>query len=711
MALSISVTHFAPMRFAHFQFDPEKDRLGEGPSSEVFQAVDLKLGRTVALKILRPHVEFDPQAKSRFEREAKHTSNLTHPNIATVYEYGQDRGTSFIAMEFLEGRTLDKLLKDRRLDYEEGLRIALQVASALKLVHERGLIHRDLKPANIMVLEGGQVKLLDFGICRSTGESSITQEGMLVGTVLYMSPEQVLGDELATSSDVFSLGSVFYHAFTGELPFPGKSFPEVCMSILEAAPKKPSAIRPGFPPRLEEFLLRCLSREVERRYPDAGAAYGALSAISDNLRLSSSADRPTAIQGRIMIPPFGLRTESSESKNFASSMRKDLRTELARATQLDVTLSDVPVPNLGDAFVLRGSLDLGAGRAVLDYVLEKANANGRTETTHIAHDHIERSDEDEWSLQAKVVGQLVRSVKKKLTEYASSPPPEERRDPMKAETLARRAHEILHRGTTKHLMAAIATFRASLAEDPSCVLAHAGLSEALARKFLYWEGEVTFLQEARDSAQRALSIDPFSAEAHTSLGFAHMMSGDADEAQREFRLAIQIDHEEWLAHRLLGALLGRLGNHEAASPLLQRAIALRPTHIGSYDHLYGVLCRLDRYNEAIEIADRGIAAAKRHLVERPDDQEARLHMAMLLARMGLGDDARKAVEEARRRASKDAYTCFHCACVHALLGEVEPALALLKESQERGFYLRTELSRNSDLEILRGRREFAQLLA
>src|ERR1051326_3888093 len=174
------------MRFAHFQFDPEKDRLGEGPSSEVFRAVDLRLGRTVALKILRPHVEFDPQAKHRFEREAKHTSNLAHPNIATVFEYGQDRGTSFIAMEFLEGRTLDKVLKVQRLDYEEGLRVALQVAGALKLVHERGLIHRDLKPANIMLLDGGSVKLLDFGICRSTGEQSITQEGMLVGTVLYM---------------------------------------------------------------------------------------------------------------------------------------------------------------------------------------------------------------------------------------------------------------------------------------------------------------------------------------------------------------------------------------------------------------------------------------------------------------------------------------------------------------------------------------------
>ncbi|NOT31469.1 MAG: protein kinase [Planctomycetes bacterium] len=697
------------MRFAHFQFDPEKDRLGEGPSSEVFRAVDLRLGRTVALKILRPHVEFDPQAKQRFDREAKHTSNLAHPNIATVYEYGQDRGTSFIAMEFLEGRTLDKVLKVQRLDYEEGLRVALQVTGALRLVHERGLIHRDLKPANIMLLDGGNVKLLDFGISRSTGESSITQEGMLVGTVLYMSPEQVLGDELGTRSDVFSLGSVFYHAFTGELPFPGKSFPEVCMAILEAKPKPPSEVRPGFPPRLEEFLLRCLTREQDKRHPNAGAAYGALAAIADNLKLSSSAERPSAVQGKIVIPPFQLQTSGPTAQDFASSLRKDLRTELARSTQLDVSLADGNVQS-GTAFVLRGSLELAGHHAAIDYVLERGHPNGRDTSTKVGEDHIERDDDDEWALQATLVGQLVRSVKKRLSEYASSPPPEERRDPVKAEALARRAHEILHRGTSKHLMAAISTFRGALQEDPNCVLAHAGLGEALVRKFLYWDGNVAFLQEARDSAQRALAIDPFSAEAHTSLGFASQMGGDTEEAQREYRLAIQIDHEEWLAHRLLGALLGRLGNHEAASPLLQRAIALRPKRIGSYDHLYGILCRLDRYTEAIEIADRGIAAAKKHLAEVADDQEARVHMAMLLARMGLGDDARQVVVQARKRAPKDAYTSFHSACVHALLGEIELALSLLAEAQERGFYLRPELSRNTDLELLRGRREFAALM-
>ena len=197
----------------------------------------------MALKILRPHVEIDPQADKRFEREARHTSNLAHPNIATIYEYGEDRGRSYIAMEFLQGRTLDKIVRDQQLGFEEGLRIAVQLTSALALVHRAGLIHRDLKPANVMVLDDGTVKLLDFGIARANGEPTITQHGMLVGTVLYMSPEQVRGDELDPRSDIFSLGAMLYHALTGQLPFPGTSFPEVCMAILEGRPRPLAEVR------------------------------------------------------------------------------------------------------------------------------------------------------------------------------------------------------------------------------------------------------------------------------------------------------------------------------------------------------------------------------------------------------------------------------------------------------------------------------------
>jgi serine/threonine protein kinase/tetratricopeptide (TPR) repeat protein len=700
------------MRFAHFQFDPKLDKLGEGPSSQVYRATDQRLGRPVALKILRPHVEFDPAATERFEREAKHTSHLAHPNIATVYEYGKDRGTSFIAMELLEGRTLDKRIKEGPVELDEGLKVALQVASALALVHERGLIHRDLKPANVMTLSSGRVKLLDFGICRSTAESDITQEGTLIGTVLYMSPEQVLGEELDFASDVFAFGAVFYHAFTGELPFPGKSFPEVCLSILEARPRAPSALRPGLPKSLEEFLLKCLARDRRQRYSHGGELHAALLAVERNVRLTSSAERPAAVEGHLWIPPFVVPADGP-ARDFASGVRRDLSSELERSTNLEVHLPDADnatgVPE--DGFVLRGSLELSAGRAAVDYLLERAGRNGRkgrASTALLLRERVEHAERDEWDLQAKLVGALARSLRRRLADYEKAPPPEVRRDPARAENLARRAHEVLHRGTTRHLMAAIATFRHALAEDPSCTLAHAGLAEALVHKFVFWDGEVSFLQEARESAQRALSLAPFSAEGHTTLGFAHLVSGELDEAARELRLSIQIDHEEWLAHRLLGELLLRQGSPEAASPLLYRAIALRPTHIGSYDTLFAALRVLDRYEEALAVADRGMAAAKKHLVEVPDDQEARLALALLQARMRLHDDARRTTREARERSPKDAQTAYQAARVAALCGDKAEAIELLREARDRGFYLRSD-ARNPDFEALRNEAQFLEL--
>ncbi|MCZ6597537.1 MAG: tetratricopeptide repeat protein [Planctomycetota bacterium] len=259
-------------------------------------------------------------------------------------------------------------------------------------------------------------------------------------------------------------------------------------------------------------------------------------------------------------------------------------------------------------------------------------------------------------------------------------------------------------------MSAISTFRRAVEADSTLAIAHAGMAEALVRKFLYWDGDRSFLAEAREEARHALALDSRCAEAHTSLGFAHALTGNSAEAVREYRVAIEIDHDEWLAHRLLGALLGRLGNFKDASPLLRRAIALRPTHIGSYDHLYNILCGLDRYPEALEIGERGIWLAKGRLREVPDDQEARLHLGLLLARMGSKDEARQQIREALEIAPKDAFTRFHCGCIEALLGDVEQALKSLKEGQMRGFFLQSELLRNSDLDILRGRPEFQMLL-
>ena len=704
------------MKIAHFEFDPQTDRLGEGPQSEVFRAVDNKLGRTVALKILRSNVLIDERAAERFEREARHTTSLAHGNIATIYEYDKDPKTeaSYIAMEYLEGRTLDKIVKDGPLSFSEGTRIGLQVASALSHVHRRGIVHRDLKPANIMVQEDGSVKLLDFGICRASNESNITQSGMLVGTVLYMSPEQVRGEEIDVRSDVFSLGSVLYHSLTGVLPFPGRSFPEVCMAILDGSPLPPSEQRSGLPQVLEEFLMRCLAREPADRFETGEASHGALLRAQDAMRARENSRKSSSLRGTLFVPPLHLVDDSEHGRAFAGGMRRDLASELLRSTQLRVELvEDVGFDNSDESgvLVLSGTLALEETQGALEYTIGRANGAKLSDTTELWTDRVQAEDEDEWGLQAQLVGSVARTVKRRLSEASRETIAKSRRDPEKARGFAVHAHQVLHKGTTKHLLSAISSFRRAIDLDAGCPLAYAGLSEALVRKYLYWDGDASFIDESEELARRALNIDDDCAEAHTSLGFAYHMTGRNADAQREYRLAIQLDHDEWLAHRLRGALLTRTGNFKEASGLLRKATILHPTHIGSYDHLFNVLTRLDRYEEALGIAEDGIQMARRHLLEVEDNQEARLHLALLLARMGSTDEAHTTIAAAREFAPKDGFTAFHSACALCLLNEHDEAMASLQEAQARGYYVQSELLRNSDLEVLRGRPEFEELSA
>lgn len=696
------------MQFAHFEFDPETDRLGEGPLSEVYKALDINLGRTVALKILRSHAEIDPQADLRFRREAQRTSSLNHPNITTIYEYDEYQGTSFIAMEFLEGLTLDKVIKEQTLGYEECLRIGLQLGSALKIVHKNNLIHRDLKPANVLLQHDGTVKLLDFGIARARDEAGITQHGMLVGTVLYMSPEQVRGEDLDFRSDIFSLGAVLYHVMTNALPFPGESFPEVCMAILDGQPRPPSAVRQGFPEPLEKYLLRCLSADPEARFKNADEAHGELVTVADKLTGTSTA-RPTALSGTVSLPEVACGGAASESCHvMAGGVRKDLAAELSRNKGLEIHL-DVPADVEID-YVIRTDLAIEGGRGTLQVMVDflEAGANG-TRTARTTEDEISYEDEDEWTLQEDLVRGAMRVIRKRLSEVPSEASPASTRDIEQALALTEKALSVLRKGTTKHLLGATSMFRRALEADRFCADAFAGLAEALVRKSLTWDGDPTFMDEARENAGRAIALDGQCAAAHTSLGFAHQLSGNIEGAQREYRLAMQLDNEEWMAHRMLGAVYAREGNFKAASPLLQRAIALAPTHIASYDHLYSVLQRLGRYEEALEFADAGIAAARAHLAKVSDDIDARLHMAMLYARLGDESKARAAIEAARSISPKDAYTAFHAGSVYALLGEPHEALACLKHAQDRGYHVKSELVRNTDLDILRGLPEFEEL--
>jgi len=684
----------------------------------VYRAHDTRLERLVALKFLPDGLAVVPSIKERFIREARAASSLNHPNVAVVYDVGDDGHQSFIAMELIEGETLRARLARGPASIDEVRTWSTQLAAGLQAAHVKGIVHRDIKPDNVLLTAGEAVKIMDFGIARLNG-SDLTTTGSVLGTLAYMSPEQILGSKVDHRSDLWSLGMVMYEMLTGRPPFEQEIPAAVMYDILNREPTPVESARPETPASLAALVQRLLAKDPAHRPDSASDVIAALQPV----QRTSMAAAEVPVKS-IAVLYFENMSSDPESDYYCAGITEDILTDLSKIEELSVVSRTDVLPFRGKQVNIRQVAEALRVNYVLEGSVRKAGSRVRITAQlidarngyHVWADRFDGLLDDIFDLQAEVANQIALALKGSLTDSDEANLARRPTDDVRAYDFYMRGREYLNRGGKENTEAALRMFERALEIDGDFVAAFAALGEASAYMYEWYDGDPKWLSRAIAMDQEALDRDPASVEARFGLGMVYFHQERFADARRTLQSVLESDPQHVPVRIRLGILAERTADGQAgldeAAALYRQAAELRPGDEEAWRCLAAVQQRLGNVEAVKDAALNVIEITARKLEASLEDVILLSRLAEGYARFSAREEAVATIRRVLELAPADGLALYNCAAAYALLGDAEHSILLLRQAHRAGFRGVVNAARtDSSFATLYAQPDFQRLIA